>query len=223
VQRLDQPAPRVAGPRDLLRRITRWFNLTLVQQATWPVVVLLSGTVMQRPAQSSFGDVLGMMVGPLGAALLAVHFARSHGDNLPSPPVPGIAPEQVRLLILGLPFMLLIGRAITGSASEAIKVTAVGIASVAAFHAIHFGVVPGLFKPRLVVPLLFGLSWAIHQIADALARDTGGSFLLHALSGFTLGLLVAGGSLVLHRWPGGIWTAPALHLTIIYLIFGFAA
>lgn len=222
MQRFDQPAPKVAGPRDLLRRLTRWFNLTLVQQAIWPVIVLLSGSVMQRPGASSAGDVLGMMLGPLVAALLALHLTRSRGAELPSPAIDTPVAVQVRMILIGLPAMVFAARMVTGSPDEVVKVTAVGLANVAAYHAIHFGVVRTSFGPRFVPPLLFGISWAIHQVADALARDTGGSYVLHALGGFTVGAVVALGTMALHRWPGGRWTAPAAHLLVIYLIFGFA-
>ncbi len=223
MERFDSEPPRVAGPRDLLRRLTRWLNLTLIHQAIWPVIVLLSGSTMQRPAESSVGDVLGQILGPLGACLIALQLVRSRGETLPAPPVSGALAEQVRLILLGLPVMVFAGRLLTGSVEATLKVTAVGLASVAAYHAIHFGTVRVLFAQRWLVPLLFGLSWAIHQIADALARDTGGSFIFHAVGGFTVGVLVALAAMLLHRWPGGRWTAPATHLLIIYLIFGFAS
>jgi hypothetical protein len=222
LQRLDQPAPTIAGPRDLLRRLTRWLNLTLIHQATWPVVVLLTGSVMQRPASSSVGDILGMVIGPLAACLLGLHYLGDRRTEFPAAPVRNLLADQVRLIIVGLPIMLFIGRIVTVSVDSSIKVMVVGLANVAAYHVIHFGVVPGIFKARYLVPLLFGLSWAIHQIADALARDTGGSFILHALGGFTVGALVALASMMLHRWPGGRWTAPAAQLLVIYMIFGFA-
>ncbi len=221
MERFDSEPPRVAGPRDLLRRLTRWLNLTLIHQAVWPVVVLLSGSTMQRPGESSVGDILGQILGPLIATLIALQLVRPRGEALPAPPVPGVVAEQARLILLGLPVMVLAGRLITGSVDDTLKVTAVGLANVAAYHAIHFGTVRVLFTQRWLIPLLFGLSWAIHQIADALARDTGGSFILHALGGFTAGVLVALSAMLIHRWPGGRWTAPAAHLLVIYLIFGF--
>ncbi len=223
MQRLDQPAPKVAGPRDLIRRFTRWLNLTLLHQATWPVVVLLTGSVMQRPASSSIGDILGMVIGPLAACLLGLHYLGNRKAEFPAPPVRNLLADQARIIIVGLPIMLFIGRIFTVSADSAVKVMVVGLANVAAYHVIHFGVVPGIFKARYIIALLFGLSWAIHQIADALARDTGGSYIFHAIGGFTVGVLVAVASMALHRWPGGRWTAPAAQLLVIYMMFGFAS
>jgi hypothetical protein len=43
------------------------------------------------------------------------------------------------------------------------------------------------------------------------------------MAGFTLGVLVAVGAQIVHRWPGGWLTAPAAHWLVIYLVFGFSA
>jgi hypothetical protein len=223
VQRYDQPWPQVASPRDLLRRLNRWLSLTLIHQAIWPAIVLATGAVMQRPGVSSIGDVLGMMAGPIIASLVAYNQIRGRLAEFPAPPVRSFVADQVRLLLLGLPVMVLIGRLITGDLDSTIKIAAVGLVNVVAYHLIHLGVARSLFPSPHVVTVLFGLSWAIHQIADALARDTGGSFIYHAFSGFTVGVLVAVVSQVLHRWPGGRLTAPSAQWLVITLIFGFSA
>jgi hypothetical protein len=222
MHRYDQPPPRVAGPRDLLRRFNRWGSLTLIHQAIWPAIVLVTGSVMQRPGVSSIGDVLGMMAGPVIAGLIAWSQIRSRLDQFPAPPVRSIVADQVRLIMLGLPVTVLIGRLLTDDVEATLKIAMVGLVNVAAYHLIHFGVAPLLFPSRYVITALFGLSWAIHQIADALARDTGGSFALHAVGGFTVGALVAILSQLLHRWPGGRLTAPAAQWLVITLIFGFS-
>ena len=223
MQRYDQPWPQVASPRELLRRFNRWLSLTLIHQAIWPALVLATGAVMQRPGVSSIPDVLGMMAGPIIASLVAFNQIRDRLADFPAPPVRSFVADQVRLLLLGLPVMVLIGRLITGDLDSTIKIAAVGLVNVAAYHLIHFGVARSLFPSPYVVTGLFGLSWAIHQIADALARDTGGSFIYHAFSGFTVGVLVAAVSQLLHRWPGGRLTAPSAQWLVITLIFGFSA
>jgi hypothetical protein len=222
MRRYDQPMPRVAGPRDLLRRFNRWLSLTLIHQAVWPAIVLVTGSVMQRPGVSSIGDVLGMMAGPMVASLIAWGQIRGRRDQFPSPPVRAIVADQVRLVLMGLPVAVLIGRLLTEDVEATLKIAAVGLVNVAAYHLIHFGVVPMLVPSRYVITALFGLSWAVHQIADALARDTGGSFALHAIGGFTVGALVAILAQLLHRWPGGRLTAPAAQWLVITLIFAFS-
>jgi hypothetical protein len=222
VHRYDQPWPRVAGPRDLLRRVTRWLNLTLLHQAVWPAVVLTAGSVMHRPASSSAGDVLGMIAGPVIAALIAYWQIRLRLEEFPAEPIRTAVAEQVRFVILGLPVMVLLGRIISQDTDAVVKISVVGAVNVAAYHLIHFGVVRAFFPRPTVITLLFGFSWAIHQVADALARDTGGSFLYHAVGGFSVGVIVAIAAQFLHRWPGGRLTAPAAHWLVIYLIFGFS-
>ena len=155
------------------------------------------------------------------AAGLGLH-AVICGANLPGDPVASIAAGQARLIALGLPLMVLLARLIRGDADATWKIAVFGAASVAAFHLIRFGVALSMFPSPVLITMLFGISWAIHQIADALARDTGGSFVLHAISGFTAGVLVAVASQVLQRWPGGRLTAPAVHWSVIYLILGFS-
>lgn len=223
MQRLDQPAPRVAGPRDLLRRLTRWFNLTVLHQALWPAIVLVSGSVLHDTGVSPWGDLAGLVIGPLLAVLFALIYLRSTIRQMPALPVTGTLAENTRIGIIALPFMVLGARMLNGDAEATFKIALVGALSVAAYHLIHFGIVQTVFERRPVVVGLFGLSWAIHQIAESLARDSGDSLILGGLGGFSAGVLVASTALLVHRWPGGRFTAPALHWLIIYLIFGFAS
>lgn len=221
VPRLDASIPRVAGPRDLLRRITRWFNLTVIHQLIWPVIVILSGSTLPGYAEASGADVLGMIVGPLAASIVAIVYLRRHVWQIPSTPVKSAVAEQARLVALGLPAMVLVGRLIAGDIETTLTIAVVGASSVAAYHLIHFGVVRSIFASPMLPVLLFGASWAIHGIATALAQDSEASYLLTAIGGFTAGLLVALGTTVIHRWPGGRLTAPALHWLVVYLIISF--
>ena len=221
VHRLDSAAPRVAGPRDLLRRLTRWFNLTVLHQVLWPVAVILAGATMPEIADASAGELAGMILAPLSACVVALIYLRARAWELPSPPAASAVAFQVRAIAIGLPVAVLAGRLIGGDAGVTLKIATVGAVSVAAYHLIHFGVVRSIFARPAVAVLLFGLSWAIHDLATALARDAGGSYLFRGLGGFTAGLLVAMASVAIHRWPGGRLTAPALHWLIVYLIAGF--
>jgi hypothetical protein len=148
-------------------------------------------------------------------------YLRGRVWQLPSPAVRSAVAEQARLIALGLPAMVLVGRLIAGDSDAALKIGAVGAVSVAAYHLIHFGVVRTSFESPIVPVALFGLSWAIHDLATALARDAGGSYVFRGIGGFSAGLLVAIASVAVHRWPGGRLTAPALHWLAVYLIFGF--
>jgi hypothetical protein len=222
VQRLDTPVPTVAGPRDLLRRLTRWFNLTVLHQVLWPVIVILSGATMPEIADASAGDLAGMILCPLAACVVAVIYLRGKVWSLPSPSVTSAVAEQARLIAIGLPAMVLIGRLIAGDIDATLRIAAVGAVSVAAYHLIHFGVVRAIFGSPIVPVVLFGLSWAIHDLATALAQDAAvGSHLFRAIGGFSAGLLVAIASVAVHRWPGGRLTSPSLHWLVVYLIFGF--
>lgn len=221
VHRLDTPAPRVAGPRDLLRRLTRWFNLTVLHQVLWPVIVILAGATMPDIADASAGDLAGMILAPLAACVVAAIYLSGHSSPVPSRPVASAVAFQVRAIALGLPLAVLVGRLLGGDAGTTLKIAAVGLVNVAAFHLIHFGVVRSIFDRPLVPVLLFGLSWAIHDLATALARDAGGSYLFRGLGGLSAGLLIALGSVGIHRWPGGRLTAPAFHWLVVYLIAGF--
>lgn len=221
VPRLDTPAPRVAGPRDLLRRLTRWFNLTVLHQVLWPVIVLLAGATMPEIADASAADMAGLILAPLSACVVALVYLRGRARALPSPPVNSAVAFQVRAIAIGLPVAVLIGRLLGGDAETTLKIAIVGAVSVAAYHLIHFGVVRSDFGSMLVPVLLFGLSWAVHDLATALARDAGGSYLYRGLGGFSAGVLIALASVAVHRWPGGRLTAPALHWLVVYLIAGF--
>lgn len=221
MQRLDTPVPKVAGPRDLLRRVTRWFNLTVLHQVLWPVLVILSGATMPEIADASAGDVAGMILSPLAASVVALVYLRGKVWQMPSPAVTSAVAEQARLVALGLPAMILVGRLIAGDSGATLRIAAVGVVSVAAYHLIHFGVVCVIFEHPAVPVVLFGLSWAIHDLATTLARDAAGSYVFRAIGGFSAGVLVAIASVAVHRWPGGRLTAPALHWLAVYLIFGF--
>src|SRR5687768_18403115 len=98
MQRLDTPAPSVAGPRDLLRRLTRWFNLTVLHQVLWPVIVLLAGATMPAIEDASAWELAGMMLAPLAACVVALIYLRGRAWRLPSPPASSAVAFQIRAI-----------------------------------------------------------------------------------------------------------------------------
>jgi hypothetical protein len=225
----------LGGRLALLRRFTRWFNLTVLQQAVWPLMIVLFSAPQVDIEETPFGWWLVRVAGPLIAATLAAlycsRYLRRFWRGNPAAyqsdirPVPaGMLPTQLRYALLGLPVAVAVMRLLVGSADEALKVIVFGAVNVAAFHLIHFGVVPMFYADRAhglqVGAVLFGVSWALHDgMLVALSDD--GSWLLALGAGLSLGWVVAAVSLAVRRWPGGALTAAAAHYLVVYLVFGF--
>jgi hypothetical protein len=131
----------------------------------------------------------------------------------------------MRYALLGLPFAVALMRLLVGPADEAFNIIIFGTVNVAAYHLIHFGVVPMIYDDRAhglhVGAILFGISWALHDTLMVALTDDG-SWLLALGAGLFLGWVVAGVSLLIRRWPGGAITAAATHYLVVYLVFGFA-
>lgn len=214
--------PRRPGRTVRFRALLRWLNLSVLQHATWPAIVLLTGAGYSPTAQLSWTDVAIRLIGPLAAALVAATQLRGVG-LWPAEPVPGVLAGQARLLFLGVTAMLAVVRVLNGPAEAAVKVIAVGAADVLAFHLIVFGVVGMLFPGRRgLLVVLFALSWGLREVILGLVRTEATFPLYDLVGGATAGALVALASLLLIRWPGGRWTAPAAHLLMVTLIAGFA-
>ena len=204
------------------RALLRWLNLTVLQHATWPAIVLLTGAGYSPTAQLSWTDIAIRLIGPLAAALVAATQLRGIG-LWPAEPVPGVVAGQARLILLGVTAMLTVVRVVAGPAEAAIKVIAVGAADVVAFHLIVFGVIGMLFPGRRgLLVVLFALSWGLREVILGLVRTEATFPLADLIGGATVGALVGLGSLLLIRWPGGRWTAPAVHLLVATLLAGFA-
>lgn len=223
------------------KRLYRWLNLTLVHQATWPLLVLLTTAVANEPEQTPMPWFLARLGAPLVAALVAFAYLRRQlvGPNqeLPSPSQrrrvgdedgsrQANLIQQARFLLIGLPLMVAVVRLVQGPIEPATKLMLFGLADVAAYHLIHFGVVARSYPDRAngltIATALFALSWGIH---DALLTAIGSSeasvglaFLGGVVIGAVMGVLMRG----LQRWPGGWLPAAATHWLLIYLIFGFA-
>lgn len=219
----------------MFKRVYRWLNLTLVHQAIWPLLLLLTSAPSGEIEQTPMPWYLARLGAPALAAALAFVYLRQRplsGAVAPSssPAAPtsrkrGALVEQARFVLLGLPLMMLAVRLVDGPVQPAVKLALFGLADVAAYHLIHFGVVVRSYASPAqgigVATLLFAVSWGIH---DALLTALGPSSSSPALAfggGFFLGLLVVLMARALHRWPGGDLPAAAAHWLLIYLIFGF--
>jgi hypothetical protein len=222
------------------KRVYRWLNLTLVQQATWPLLLLLTSAPAGEPEQTPMPWYLARLGAPALAALLALLYLRERpvddaspaaaAQNQPTSPQASATRTtlavQARFLLLGLPVMVAAVRLLVGPAVPAAKLIAFGVADVAAYHLIHFGVVARSYPDRAqgmgVATLLFALSWGIHDALLTALGPSASSPPLALFGGFILGLAIALLSRALRRWPGGALPAAATHLLIVYLIFGFA-
>ncbi len=133
------------------------------------------------------------------------------------------AATQLRYALLVLPIVIAILRLVVGPVDEATKIILFGLVNVAAYHLIHFGVVPRSFDYRrqglLAGALLFGLSWGLNNSLMVGLND--GDWLLGLAAGCVLGWLFGFGSLAIRQWPGGALTAAAAHFLVVYLIAGF--
>jgi hypothetical protein len=220
------------------RRVYRWLNLTLVHQAVWPLLLLLTSAPAVDPGKTPMPWYLARIGAPAAAALLALAYLRQM-PNDPHPPArgPEDAPlarqekgsayvQQARFVLLGLPLMVAAVRLIEGPVAPAAKLMLFGLADVAAYHLIHFGVVvrsyPDLAHGMWMATFLFGVSWGMHDALLTALGPSEASPALALLGGFVIGLAVALMSRALRRWPGGALPAAATHWLLIYLIFGFA-
>jgi putative solute:sodium symporter small subunit len=58
------------------RRIYRWFNLTLVHQGVWPLLLLLTSAPPLKPGELPWSWFLARAGAPLAAILLALLYVR---------------------------------------------------------------------------------------------------------------------------------------------------
>jgi hypothetical protein len=223
------------------KRLYRWLNLTLIHQAIWPLLLLLTTAPAGEVGQTPIPWYLARISGPAVAALLAALYLweRPIGPRIGNPKASDRGSSgtgriarweniagQARFLLLGLPVMVAVVRLVDGPFDPAGKLILYGLADIAAYHLIHFGVVAKSFPDEAqgigMATLLFGLSWGIHDaLLIALGPDEG-SPAVALFSGFLLGLVIACLARAIRRWPGGELTPAAVHLLLIYLIFAFA-
>jgi hypothetical protein len=213
------------------RRVYRWLNLTLVQQATWPLLLLLTSAPGGTPEETPMPWYLARLGAPLAAALLALFYLRerplrtNHSVEPLGQPVRSPLATHARFLLLGLPVMVLAARLIAGPVGPVTKLALFGLADVAAYQLINFGVLARSFPQRergLAAAVLFmGLSWGLQSALLVAFGPETASPVLGFFAGTVAGIAVALCCRVLWRWPGGLLTAAATQWLVIYLIFGF--
>lgn len=222
------------GSLRFLRKIYRWFNLSVIQHAVWPVLVALFAAPQVTVADTPWDWYLGRIGGPLLAFVLAVGYIRRAvgrgiaSTSLPTVWTPGAAgpvAQLARYFLIGLPLMVLAARLVAGPVDDVVKIALLGLLTAAAYHAINFWIVP-LGFPRGARGLdigtaLFAVSWGLGDVLKVGSSSEGGNLLLAFLAGCTAGLAVAVVCRGLRRWPGGTLAAPMAQWLVITLILGF--
>ena len=216
------------------RRAYRWLNLTLVHHGVWPLLVVVFGAPAVPIALTPLPWYWTRLGAPLLATLLALAYLAQRPQGLPSEMEIRTAEstserdrrvrEQATILIVGVTFAVGLLRLLQGPFVPVLKLGAFGLADVAAYQAINFGVggraaSTGL-GPALPVGL-FGLSWGLRDLFLAAASPAAESLSLTFVSGGAIGLVFGAISFLLRRWPGGYLTATALQFLIVYLVLGF--
>ncbi len=99
-----------------LKKIYRWFNLSIIQHAVWPVLVALMAAPQVSVADTPWDWYLGRLAGPLLAFVMALgYIRRAAGRGIEStalpalkvPEVPGTRRATGALLLIGVPLMVL--------------------------------------------------------------------------------------------------------------------
>lgn len=211
------------------RRAYRWLNLTLIHQGIWPLLVVVFGAPVTSIGLTPFPWYWARVAAPALAALLALAYLRQQ---------PGPAPEkqdarnasafptarqQAALLIVGVTILVALLRLVQGPLVPVGKLELFGVADVAAYQAINFGVAArGLSGGATLLPVaLFALSWGAHDLALAGASGGGTDLLLAFAVGALFGLAIGVTSWALRRWPGGFLPASAFHVLVVYLVLGY--
>lgn len=217
------------------RRAYRWLNLTLVQQAIWPLLVIVMGAPAAPIGLTPLPWYWARLAAPLLAALLALAYLAQRPEGLPSDMALRQAEahgerdhrlrEQATILVIGVTVAVALLRLVQGPLEPVLKLLTFGVADVAAFQAINFGVVgrslaqgSGQWWPIA----LFGLSWGMRDLFLAAATPSAADLVLIFAGGLAVGLLFGAISWALRRWPGGYLTASALQFLAVYLALGFA-
>jgi len=218
-----------------LKKIYRWFNLSIIQHAVWPVLVALMAAPQVSVADTPWDWYLGRLAGPLLAFVMALgYIRRAAGRGIEStalpalkvPEVPGTVAQLARYFLIGLPLMVLIAHLIGGPIDDVIKIAMLGFFMAAAYHAINFWIVPLGFPNGYrgidLGTILFGVSWGFGDVLRVGVSSEGGSLPIAFLAGLTAGLMVALVCRGLRRWPGGTLPAPMVQWLVITLILGFS-
>jgi hypothetical protein len=231
-----------------LRRVYRWFTLTLVQQGFWAFFILLGdGPRVTEPAALPW-DWWGFRVaGPVLATMMACAYLwlrPADGERKASSfetaraslrslfrMSPGSTKDlhpikvQIMFALLALPLMVTIARLIQGPIDNAVKIIIFGAVEALAFQVINFGVAARSFgggkQGEQIAVGFFAASWAIRDLILAIVSDNLPSIPLILIGGLVVGGLVGLMSLGMRRWTGLAWPAWSVQFLIVTLIIGF--
>lgn len=216
------------------RRGYRWLNLTLVQHGIWPLLVVVWGAPAGPVPATPTPWYWVRLAAPALAAVLALAYLAQRPEGLESDAAQRGAEarserdrclrEQAVILVVGVTTAVALLRLFGGPFVPVLKLEAFGLAQVAAYQAINFGVVgrsaaPGLGQSLPIV--LFGLSWGLQELFGAAASSGAESLVLAFAGGGALGVVFGALSFGLRRWPGGYLAASALQFLLVYLVLGF--
>jgi hypothetical protein len=216
------------------RRAYRWLNLTLVQQGIWPLLVVVFGAPAEPVALTPLPWYWARLGAPLLAALLALAYLAQRPEGLPSDESLRAAEagserdrrlrEQVTILVIGVTAAVALLRLVQGPFLPVAKLEAFGLADVAAYQAINFGVAGRAVGPgwgQALPVALFGVSWGLRDLFLAAASPAAESLILTFAGGGVVGLAFGAISWGLRFWPGGYLTAAAFQFLAVYLVLGF--
>lgn len=226
--------PSLAGDGlSLFRRGYRWLNLTLVHQGVWPLLLVMAGAPATTVGLTPLPWFWARLAAPLLAALFAAAYL-SHQGNLTGSDRQvrnasarsdrdRMLREQIVILCVGVAVAVSIMRLLVGPQEAVLKLIAFGIADVAAYQIINFGLGSRiLLTDDAWVPVaLFGLSWGLHDLFLAATSPAMQNLPLVFAGGATIGLAFGALSWALRRWPGGYLAAAAVQYLLVYLILGF--
>jgi hypothetical protein len=216
------------------RRGYRWLNLTLVQHGVWPLLVVVFGAPGVAVAATPLPWYWARLGAPLLATLLALAYLAQRPEGLPSDMALRTTAsggerdrrlrEQATILVVGVTVAVTLLRLVQGPLVAVAKQESFGLADVAAYQAINFGVAgrgaaSGVGKALPV--LLFGLAWGLRELFHAAASPAGEPLALAFAGGGAIGLAFGTISWGLRRWPGGYLTAAAFQFLVVYLVLGF--
>ena len=216
------------------RRGYRWLNLSLVQHGIWPLLVVVWGAPAGPVPATPFPWFWVRLAAPALAAALALAYLAQRPEGLPSDAERRGAEarserdrrvrEQVVILVVGVTVAVGLLRLLGGPIVPVLKLVAFGLAQVAAFQAINFGVAGRGAAPRLgrALPVaLFGASWGLQELFGAAASPVAENLVLSFAGGGALGLVIGVLSFGLRWWPGGYLAACAVQFLLVYLVLGF--
>lgn len=218
------------------RRAYRWLNLTLVQHGVWPLLVVVFGAPAVPITLTPLPWFWARLAAPLLATLLALAYLAQRPQGLPSDMALRTAEagderdrrlrEQVTILVVGVTTAVALLRLWQGPFGPVLKLEALGLADVAAYQAINFGVAGRSTSAGIgqTLPIaLFGLSWGLRDLFLAATSPLAASLALSFASGAAIGIAFGAVSFAFRRWPGGYLTATAFQFLLVYLVLGFLA